>query len=373
MHEGKTDCAPRDAGYDPRAVERLDELTLELIDKGTIQAACYLLARRGKIIAHKSAGKLTRAQDSPDYLPDSLRPVASLTKAFTAVGIWQLLERGKIYLHQQVREILKEFDTTMHEQIDIYQLLTHTSGMRTYPGAFLEPYVTEFDDKMDKDTWIKRTLAGPLQFKPGTTWNYCNFGFQFLAEIIARVSGLDYDVYMEENIIRPLKLKDTHFFVPESKKKRVCLASDWNEWFLNRTRDQVPSPSFLGAGGMYSTVPDMHRFGQMLLNGGELDGARIVGRKTVEAGTKAHIRDLISYNWHGHIFSDSHLVRYGLGLEVDKHRFLTDGTYDHEGAGGVLLYMDPQEEFVFAGIYSSEDWHGESWVSPLAVAWGGIE
>lgn len=373
MHEFKPDCSAEEVNYNPAAIERLDKLSQELIEKGTVQAACYLLARHGKIIANKSAGKLTEAKDSPDYQPDSIHGTASLTKAFTAVGIWQLMEQGKIYLHQQVREILKEFDTTMHEQIDIFQLLTHTSGLKTYPGAFLEPYTEDWDETLTKDNWIKRMMIGPLQFKPGTTWNYCNFGFMFLAEIIARVSGMDYDRYVEENIIKPLKLKDTYFFVPEKEKERVCLVSEWDKKSLTFKREEYPAISLLGAGGLYSTVPDMFRFGQMLLNGGTLDGARILGRKTVEAGTKYQVKDLISYNWHGHIFNDSHLVSYGLGLEIDKHEFLTNGTYDHEGSGGVLLFMDPVENFCFAGIFSSEEWHGESWVAPLAVAWGGID
>ncbi|MBN2509035.1 MAG: beta-lactamase family protein [Spirochaetales bacterium] len=372
LHEIKPDVQPQEEGYSPKAIERLDALSLDLVANKTVQAACYLIAKNGKIIANKSCGKLKGAKDSTDFMPDSLRPIASLTKAFTAVGIWQLLERGQIYLHQQVREIIKEFDTTMHEQITIYQLLTHTSGMRTYPGAMLEPYPDYHEEKLTKENWIKKLLSGPLQFKPGTTWNYCNEGFEFLAEVIARVSGMEYDEYMFANVINPLKLEDTGFFIPEDKKHRFCKVSEWNDWFLNRPENEEPSKSLLGAGGMYSSVQDMFRFGQMLLNGGILDGVRILGRKTVESGTKTHIKDMKSYNWHGHLFDDSHLVTYGLGLEIDKHKFLTNGTYDHEGAGGVLLFMDPVENFLFAGLYSSEEWHGESWVAPLAVAWGGI-
>ena len=374
MHERKADCSPEEVGYNPLAVERLDKLSTELIENGTIQAAGYLIARKGKIIANKSAGKLTREKNSPDNMPDSLRPIASLTKAFTSAGIWQLLEQGKIYLHQQVREILKEFDTTMHEQITIYQLLTHTSGMTACSGAMLEPYINEPDwESLTKENWIRKLLAGPLQFKPGTTWSYCNFGFQFLGEIITRVSGMDYDEYIIENILKPLKMNDTGFFVPKADKKRVCRVSDWNEWFISRTREHMHAAALMAAGGMYSSTPDMFRFGQMLLNGGSLDGVRILGRKTVESGTKKHIKSFKSYNWHGHLFDDSHDVDYGLGLEINKHKFLTDGTFDHEGAGGVLLFVDPKEEFVFAGIFSSQDWHGESWVSPLCIAWGGIE
>jgi CubicO group peptidase (beta-lactamase class C family) len=372
MHEGKTDCSAKDAGYNPQTIDTLDALCLDLIGKGTIQAACYLMARHGKVFAHKSAGKLTGAKNAADFLPDSLRPTASLTKAFTAVGIWQLLEQGKIYLHQQVREFLKDFDTTMHAEITIFQLLTHTSGLYA-AGSFLEPYHAPWDDGITKDDWIRRFLIGPLQFKGGTTWNYCNMAFMFLAEIIAKVSGMDYDTYIEENILKPLGMTDSHFFLPKDKHERLCKVQDGDEWSIRRVREKMPSISLLGAGGLVSNVPDMYKFGQMLLSGGTFNGTRIVGRKTVESGTKPHVKDLVSYNWHGKLFDSSHLVSYGLGLEIDKHKFLTDGTFDHEGAGGVLLYMDPVEDFMFAGLFSSPGWSGDSWVSPLAVAWSGIE
>jgi len=372
MHEGKTDCSPKDVGYNPKTVDRLDALCHELIDKNIIQAACYLMARHGKVFAHKSTGRLRPAKDSGPCLPDSLRPVASLTKAFTAVGIWQLLEQGRIHLHQYVREILKDFDTRMHEEITIFQLLTHTSGLMAI-GSFLEPYYAPWDNSITKDDWIRRFLAGPLQFKSGATWNYCNMGFMFLAEIIAKVSGMEYDKYIEENILKPLGMTNSHFFPPKEKHDRICLTEEGDDWCLKRTREEFASISIMGAGALVSSVPDMYKFGQMLLSGGTFNGARIVGRKTVESGTKRHVKDLISYNWHGKLFDSSHLVSYGLGLEIDKHKFLTDGTYDHEGAGGILLYMDPKEDFMFAGIFSSTDWHGDSWVSPLAVAWSGIE
>jgi CubicO group peptidase (beta-lactamase class C family) len=373
MHEGKTDCSPQEVGYNPKTIDTLDGLCNKLIDKGTIQAACYLMARKGRVFAHKCAGKLLPEKGSPDFMPDSLRPLASLTKAFTAVGIWRLLEQGAIFLHQQVREILKEFDTRMHEEITIFQLLTHTSGLKAGGGCFLEPYMEGWDDRITKEDWIRRFLAGPLQFTPGATWNYCNAGFMFLAEIIARVSGMEFDRYVEERILRPLGMNDTHFFLPSEKHGRLCKVQKGDEWSVDRVRDKIPSLSLLGAGGLVSNVSDMYRFGQMLLNGGELDGARILGRKTVESGTKPHIKDFVSYNWHGRLFDGSHTVTYGLGLEIDKHKFLSNGTYDHEGAGGVLLYIDPREEFLFSGLFSSADYHGESWVAPLAVAWSGIE
>jgi CubicO group peptidase (beta-lactamase class C family) len=373
MHEAKTECRPEDVGYNPRTLDTLDELCHDLMAKGLIQSACYLLARSGRIFAHKSAGKLTRAADSPDFLPDSLFPVFSVTKAMTAVGVWQLLERGKIHLFQPVASIIEEFDTDMHRNINIFHLLTHTSGLQTQPGGYFEPYPAPWDDTVNKENWIKKYLTGPLRYKPGTVWAYCNDGFCFLAEIIARVSGMDYDRYIEENIWRPLGMSDTCFFLPEEKRALTGSVSDAHDRAMRQTRTDGVILPLLGPGGAVSTVRDLYKFGQMLLNGGVFNGNRIAGRKTVEMGTTAQVRDMVSYVWQKDMFAGELRATYGLGLEVDKHRFTSEGTFDHEGLGGTLLFMDPKEKFLFAGIFTSPAWQAESCIRPLAVAWSGIE
>jgi CubicO group peptidase (beta-lactamase class C family) len=373
MHEAKTDCRPEEVGYNPKTIETLDDYSRDLIDRGVIQSACYLLARRGRVLAHKSAGKLTTAAGSPDFLPDSLFPVMSVTKAMTAVGIWQLMERGKIHLIQPVAEILKEFDTDMHRGIGIFHLLTHTSGLPTHAGAYLEPYPEPRDETINRDNWIKKILTGPLRYKPGTVWAYCNDGFCLLAEIIARVSGMDYDRYIEENLLRPLGMSDTCFFVPDEKKALTGSVYDGQDRAIGRTRNDEIVLSQLGAGGAVSTARDLFKFGQMLLNGGAFNGARIVGRKSVEAGTRAQVQDVPHYLWQKDMFAGEQRASYGLGLEVDKHRFTSPGTFAHEGWGGTLLFMDPKEDFLFAGMFTSAEWKAESWIRPLAVAWSGIE
>ena len=373
MHQGKTDCSPREVDYDPRAVERLDALTLDLISNGTVQFGAYLMARRGKVFAHKSAGRLKRAKDSPDFMPDSLFPIASLTKAFTAAGIWQLLEQGKIHVTQAVSSVLKEFDTPHHKDISIFNLLTHTSGLAADSGGFLEPYPRPWNDNITPDTWIREHLSGPLQFKRGTVWNYCSKGFQFLAAVIERVSGRPFDAYVEEHIWKPLGMTDAHFFLPEEKRDRTASVSDWNDYVINRKRKDPVIPALLGGGGAICSLPAVYRFAQTLLSRGVFNGTRILQAKTVEAGTKPQVTDMRCFNWQGDPFDGATRVTYGLGLEIDKHCFTTDGTYDHEGAGGVFMYIDPREDFLFTGFYGDEPWHGESWIRPLAVAWSGIE
>lgn len=372
VHNGRIDVDPDAVNYNPAILDVLDAHFQGLIEGGMIQAAGYLLARDGKVFAHRAMGRLSAAEDAGDFMPDTIRPIASITKVFTTTGILQLLEQGKIFLKQPVSQIIKEFDTDMHRQITIFHLLTHTSGLAADPGAFFEPYPNWKDYRsMTKENWISTLLAGPLQFRTGTTWNYCSNGFSFLAEIIARVSGMDYDTYVSRNILKPLGMSDSFFFVPKSEQQRVCVISDWNRHRLSASRKLIPPP-MMGGGGLFSSLEDLWKFGQTMLDGGTSNGKRILGRKTVEAATKPQVKDILGHNWVPRMFDDSFTWTCGLGWELNKHPFLTDGTFDHEGAEGAGLYIDPTERFVFVGFYPSIDWHGESWISPLAIAWSGI-
>jgi CubicO group peptidase (beta-lactamase class C family) len=373
IHSGKTDCSPADVGYNQGALEALDAHFQRLIGKGTIKAAAYLLSKDGKIFAHRSMGRQSAHEDKGDFLPDSIRPLASITKVFTATAVLQLMEKGLCYPDQPVSEIIREFDTDMHKHITIFQLLTHTSGLKADPGNFFEPYPAGWGDgRWTKRNWIKKVLSGPLQFKPGTVWNYCTAGFFILAEVVARLSGMDYDTYIQKHILTPLGMDSSFFILPEGYRDKFSMVSPWNKEQLNEDRAKMPSPSLFGGGGLLSTLPDLWRFGQMMLNKGVFNGKRILGRKTVEAAVKPHIRDIKSYNWRPHMFDDSFNWTCGLGWEINKHGFLSHGTFDHEGAEGAGLFIDPTENFIFAGFYPDRDWHGEAWISPLAIAWSGI-
>jgi CubicO group peptidase (beta-lactamase class C family) len=168
-------------------------------------------------------------------------------------------------------------------------------------------------------------------------------------------------------------MESTFFFVPEKLKDKVCVVSEWNEWSLKRKKGEEPIPSRMASGGLISTAYDLAIFGRMLIAGGAFNGKRIVGRSAVEAATRTQVKDFPSSNWRPHMFDDVHRITWGFGFEVNKFPFLNEGTFDHDGAEGCLLFMDPKEKFVFSGFFPSPDWHGESWVSPLAIAWSGIE
>lgn len=373
VHSGRIDVEPDAINYDPATLDVLDAHFQGLIENEKIQAAGYLLARDGKVFAHRAMGRLSASEDAGEFKPDTIRPVASITKVITTTGILQLLEQGKIFLKQPVCEIIKEFDTGMHRQITILHLLTHTSGLAADPGAFFEPYPNWRErGSLTKENWIEKMLAGPLQYRTGTTWSYCSTGFAFLAEIIARVSGMDYDDYITENVLRPLGMNSSFFLLPKAARQRVCAISDWNKDHVNATRKDVISPSLWGGGGLFSTVEDLWKFGQMMLDGGTFNGRHILSRKMVEAATKPHFKDIVGHNWMPHMFDDSFTWTAGLGWEINKHSFLTDGIFDHEGAEGAGLFIDPKERFIFVGFYPAPEWYGPSWVGSLAIAWSGI-
>jgi len=130
---------------------------------------------------------------------------------------------------------------------------------------------------------------------------------------------------------------------------------------LSRTREDNGLQSLWGVGRFFSTAHDLYKFGQMIVNGGTFNGQKILGRKSVEAAIKPQVKEFPTSNWRPNMFDDVYKIRWGFGFEVDKFPFLSEGTADRDGAEGALLFMDPKER------------HGESWVSPLAIAWPGIE
>jgi CubicO group peptidase (beta-lactamase class C family) len=368
---GHTEGSSEEAGYDSRRLKRLDELFLGLTQQKKLQCASYLFSRNGKIFVKKSMGMLNGVTNEGDFMPDSIRRVASITKAFTAVTIMKLLEDGKLYLDQPVHTILEEFDNAMHKSITIFHLLTHTSGIIADPGYFNEPYPRGWWEGAENQSWIKRVLSGPLLCKPGESWNYSSSSFALLGEIISRVSGVPYEEYVCQVIIEPLGLKQTFFDVPEPLHNEVCIVTEWDDQRLKSNEPRTNLPPRAG-GGLYSSMQDLWSFGQMLLNNGELQGQRIIGRKTVEAMTRNYLFGVPAFQWG----KNSASIKYGLGLVVQNgpREILSPGTYSHGGAGRSELIIDPVEQFVaIFFVPTSLDWVPESVDHARNVIWSGIQ
>jgi len=375
LHCGKTELQPEASGYNPEKIQQLDSHLSGFISSGKLQCASYMLSRNGKPFACKSMGKLTYHDDSSDFMPDSIRFIASVTKMFTAIAVMKQVEEGKLRLDQPVASILKEFDTDLHRTITIRHLLTHTSGLCADTGYFNEPYPSGWwhllENKNSDDenyNWIQAILSGPVQAKPGEKWNYSSSCFMILGEIVTRLAALDCEKYIIEKIVRPLGMKDTFFDVPQEHHHRVCYTNKWNENNLKSKEDRSGHPPRT-SGGMYSTLADLSILGHMMLNYGEYNGVRILGRKTVEAMIQKQLSGVPAFHW-GDMHDD---MPMGLGLTIKWTDLMSKGTFGHEGAGRCGLYIDPTEGFVVSEFEPTNiEWLPESVVGTNAIIWSGL-
>lgn len=372
-HQGPVDVRPEDAGYDPAVLDRLNDHYVRLVKDGTIQGASYLLARDGQVFAHASIGKLTFHPGSPDLLPDSIRRTYSVTKLVTAVAILRLIDQGKLILNQAVAEILPEFDTPMHREIRVFHLLTHTSGLYPDPGIWFEPYPMPWFERAVQQyqgrlPWLRVVLSGPLAAEPGTEWLYSTAGYAVLGEIISRLAGKPYHRYIEEEIAAPLGMARTFFYVPESLRDEVCVTRLHEERQMREDRYDPAMPPPAG-GGMYSTLRDLGRFGHMLLNGGELDGVRILSKRAAELLATNHLHGVPMRCWG----ADEPDFKYGLGASLDDFDLCSPGTFGHEGYGRCGLYVDPVERLVFVYFAPNpNDYTPETVEKPKAIVWSGL-
>lgn len=379
-----------EAGYSEEAIQRLDEHFAKLIESDKIQCASYLLSRSGSIFADGAMGRLRFDHPEAAMQKDSIRRIASVTKLFTAVAIFQLVEQGKIFLRQSVSDWIEEFKNPMYEQINIMQLLTHTSGLRADPFYYLEPnpvgwgaimfayqpetegpYAISDPDELEKQkrtAWIRAVLAGKPLSKPGEQWNYSSAGYTVLGEIIARVSGMRYEHYIMEQIVKPLGLERTFFEVPEELWDEVCVINEFESSRLSSKLGQYDAPR--AGGGLYSTLGDLYRFGQMLLNDGVLDGNRILSRKSVEKMISNCLdKGIDAFSWGGKLKDKT----YGLGpLLIGPGEWINENTYGHEGAGRCILLLDAERKAVILFfVPSNTDWCPESMIGTQNIIGAG--
>lgn len=370
--KGVSETAPEDVGYRPETMNVLEGHIKGLMNQGKLQCASYLISRNEQVLAVGSMGKLRCDEGQEPFLPDSIRRIASITKVVVAVAVMQLVEQGKVRLDQPVSEILEEFKPAPLDKVTVFHLLTHTSGIRPDPGAHMEPYPRYSAWRDDKD-WIRTALEDPLYTEPGKLWRYSSTGFAMLGEIVTRVSGIHFEKYALEHIARPLGMNDTYFDVPQEKAYRVCLS---NPWELKRFKNPEPHPEWAaprGGGGLFSTLWDLRKLGQMLVNKGTYNGVRILGRKTVESMTRNQLKNVRSFCW-GYNGAE---VEYGLGIQTySNNTFLSPGSFSHEGAGLSGLFMDPVENMVLVYICPMCDgigWVPEAVTNLRNIVWSGIE
>ena len=391
--QGKTDCAPSKIGYDESRIDVLNNHLQKLIDDGEIQCASYCASRKGEIFMHGAVGPRSYKKDDQTPLtPDCIHYVASITKVFAAVAIMKLVEDGMTRLDVPVGEILPQFNTPPFNTVTIFHLLTHTSGMHADPNCFDNKYQTSYwghiearyelhkpeDGEFDWIAAALGTIGNGFRVKPDTEWAYCSFGFVIIGAVIEKLTGMSSSRYIEECILKPLHMNDSGFDVTPDMAKRFIISSEKMEQRLESIIEGSMKPHPLWdkiprtGGGLNSTPYDLVRFGNMTINGGRLDGERVIGRKALEMMTRPAIHNKPDYCW-GANTSDR---VYGIGFDMRSNVGLTQspGMFMHEGAGACSLYMDPNEDFVAAWIvpFAKEGWFPRAQFGVQNIIWSGI-
>jgi CubicO group peptidase (beta-lactamase class C family) len=363
---------PEEVGLASEGLQRIDAIVQRFMERGEISGAVTLVARNGKIARLKSQGVLD-LETKAAMRDDAVFRIASMTKPITATAIMILVEEGRLRLTDPVSKFIPEFKNLNVEtqapegvapaarEITIRDILTHTSGVGS-KGRDWPPAVKLLESRTAETTlaeFIPRVAALPLNFQPGTEWRYSNFlGFETLGRVVEIVSGQTYDQFLRQRIFEPLGMKDTGFYVqlPQERRPRVPTFYRKGETGLFKSPDTfnptIARPRYLsGSGGLATTAEDYLRFAQMTLDGGELNGTRIVTRGSIEQMTSNQTADLYTKTKPGYVF--------GLAVEVLQDPAVgrlasAPGAYGWTGAIGTYYWVDPQRQLI--GILMIQTW-----------------
>ena len=368
---------PIEVGLSGERLERIDGLVQGYVDDGLLPGAIFAVARKGRMARIGAIGSLRS---------DTIVRIYSMTKPVTVVAVLMLYEEGKFLLSDPVSRYLPEF-TAMQvyvgetddkgrpvtrpatRPITIEDLLTHTAGLSYdddtadgVPKLYAEADLWSVDSLAE---FTAKVAVLPLAYEPGTRWHY-SVANDVLGRLVEVVAGQPFDEFLEARILGPLKMNDTAFYVPEAKLDRFAslYRREGNGMRVEENPKESeyrnPEPVPFGGSGLVSTAADYMRFAQMLLNGGELDGVRLLGRKTVELMMMDHLgpgfeSPRLNDSWVGRTENrsgDMHLgFGYGFGGYVITNVAQNDvpgsvGTYAWGGGASTYFFIDPQEELI---------------------------
>ncbi|MGE3511066.1 MAG: serine hydrolase domain-containing protein [Vicinamibacterales bacterium] len=375
-------ATPESVGVSSARLDRLHAGMRDFVTRKEAGGIVTLLARDGKLIDVQAYGFQDVEANKP-MKTDTIFRIASMTKPVTSVAIMMLVEDGKIALTDPVSRYIPAFRETrvavkgeantvtfepVKRQMTIRDLLTHRAGLsygfadsspvgEAYRRGNVSDGLTVTEGSLADN--MERLAKAPLLSQPGTEWHY-SLGIDVLGRIVEVASGLPFDVFLRDRIFVPLKMHDTGFDVPEAKWSRLATVySPDGQGGIRPMKDpeqfgntfmspwqyyKSPKTYFSGGAGLASTAGDYVRFAQMLLNGGELDGVRLLSPKTVEAMTVSHTEDLPGAE--GGPGSG-----FGLGFRVvtdlgDSQMIGSPGMYGWSGIYGTNFWIDPQERLV---------------------------
>ena len=369
--------APEQVGLSAPRLARITSWMKGWVDSGKLPGMTVAILRRGEIAYAETVGKADVARNRP-MRPDTIVRIYSMSKPLTSVAIMMLYEEGRFQLDDPISRFIPAFKNSRvfvsssrgkmetvpaEREINFRDLLSHTSGL-TYGMMESNPvdamYRAKGVDFGTADTSLEQVVGElatiPLIAQPGKAWNY-SVSTDVLGCLVQVISGQPFDVYLGEKVIKPLGMSDTDFFVPKEKHDR--LAANYGPG-KNGGLDLIDDPQksrylsprnvYSGGGGLVGTASDYLRFCKFMLNKGELDGVRLLGRKTVELMTTNHLKGDMGDMGTPRFSESTYLgTGFGLGFSVTldpaKAQILgTPGEYAWGGAASTAFWCDPREE-----------------------------
>ncbi len=346
----------------------MQQVLTETVQRREYAGVNVVIARHGTTVFAESFGYQDMEAAKP-MQPDTIFVIASMTKPVTAVAVMMLYEEGKFLLEDPVAKYLPAFAQMQvlateggdpaqtgpaASQITISQLLTHTAGLFNFKG-YAAAGVTA---RLNLAETVAKIATVPLSHQPGQAWRY-DLSYDVLARLVEVWSGQSFDTFLAKRIFEPLNMPDTAFFVPADKAARLAKGYKLNEQNgvepLPKQGAPSQAPVYLsGSGGLYSTTGDFLRFAQLLLNGGELDGHRLLGPVTVDYMLQNHVSpEMLGPN--GPNGRKGFGVGFGGYVLVDPPAYedlSVKGEFNGAGVGGTYFWIDRKHDL--AGLWFAQ-------------------
>jgi len=395
-------ASPEEVGMSSRQLRRIGEVLDADSRQGKLAGAVALVARRGKVAYFEATG-LQEPDNQTPMRRDCVFRIASMTKPITAVAALMLMEEGKFSLVDPVSRHLPELEDlkvgvevtdpvtgahslkneTARRPVTVQDLFRHTSGFTygLFGNSLCQKLYREhklMDARQTNAQMITKISTLPLQWQPGTTFEY-GMSTDVLGALVEVLSGVDLNRFFNDRIFAPLGLKDTGFVLTEQNRTRLALP---NNDPVNKVRsaqyvyDPARAPAwYSGGGGLFSTAVDYLRFSQMLLNGGELDGQRLLSRKTVELMISDHLPPNVTLGTLTlELGASSPLPEYGqgfglcVGVRKEAGRSPVPGSIGDFYWGGILgtyFWVDPKEQLIAVLMLQETDMKKRARYRPL--------
>ena len=369
---------PEQVGLSAKRLGRISGWMKGWVDSGKLAGMVTVVMRKGQLAFAETYGKADIERNKA-MRPDTIFRIYSMTKPLTSTAIMMLYEEGRFQLDDPISKFIPAFrnprvyaggsrgkidSVPAEREITFRDLLTHTSGL-TYGFMESNPVDALYRSKDGVDfqtatttlkAVVEKLATFPLIAQPGKAWNY-SVATDVLGYLVEVISGQPFEKYLVENVIKPLGMIDTDFFVPKEKHDRFAAnysAGPGGKLELlddpGKSRYLAPRTVNSGGGGLVSTASDYLRFCKFMLNKGELDGVRLLGRKTVELMTMNHLKgDMADMGMPRFSESTYHGIGFGLGFSVTldpakAHILGSTGEYAWGGAASTAFWIDPKED-----------------------------